>query len=87
MSGIRFIPWSIGALIFGLSPALAETGCPRFLIATGYGDLCSPSAWMAFEHQGHRNEVLKHRLHRRDAPTRPAKVKLRPPHGSKSSKK
>ena len=87
MSGIRFIPWSIGALLLGLSPAFAATGCPQFLIATGYGDLCSPSAWMVFEHQDHRNEVIKHRSPRRDATTRPARVKFRPPHGSKDSKK
>jgi hypothetical protein len=88
MSPIRIIPWLIGALLLGVSPTFAETGCPQFLIATGYGDLCSPSAWMVFEHQGRRNKVLKHHSQRRDAPSRPARVKFRPSHGSsKNSKK
>ena len=87
MSPIRIIPWSIGALLLGVSPAFAGTGCPQFLIATGYGDLCSPSAWMVFEHQGHRDKFIKHHSQRRDAPSRPARVKFRPSHGSKSSKK
>ena len=87
MSGIRVAIWSLAALFLGLSPALAETGCPQFLIATGYGDLCSPSAWMVYEHQGHRDKFIKHHSQHRDAPSRPARVKFRPSHGSKSSKK
>jgi hypothetical protein len=66
---------AIGAVLIA-SPA--EAACPRFLIATGYADLCSPSAWMAFEHNNDRdNRIIKRRLHN-DHVARPAKIQIKP---------
>jgi len=74
-----------GFLFLGSTPALAA-GCPQFLIANGYADLCSPTAWMAFEHQNHENNrIFKRRHHQAegDQPGHPPRTKIRLRHASK----
>jgi hypothetical protein len=79
--------YSIGIVLAGSVSAVAATNCPQFLIASGYADLCSPTAWMAFEHQDHRDDrLIKRRLHNPKA-SKPAKIKFKPRRGSKSASK
>src|SRR5262245_51155778 len=85
------LAWCVfGAVLAGSPPAFAASNCPQFLVASGYADLCSPSAWLAFEHDardGDRNDrLIKRRLHNSNV-SRPAKIKFRPPRGTKSAKK
>jgi hypothetical protein len=77
--------FSLGALLFLSAPASAATSCPQFLVTAGYADLCSPSAWMAFQHGGGDNErVIKRRLHEPRS-ARPAKIKFKPRRGGQAA--
>ena len=71
-----------GAMLVSVGSAAAATGCPRFLAAAGYGDLCMPSAWMAFEHQGGQDNNKARKIKRHDQKADNAskpKTKIRKP--------
>jgi len=55
----------MGILLLGSMPAAAAPGCPPFLIASGYADLCSASAWMTYEHQNNHLNQLVRRKHQK----------------------
>jgi hypothetical protein len=83
----RLALFAIGVVLVGSPSAFAAAGCPQFLVASGYADLCSPSAWMAFEHEARDGDrAIKRRLHHSGA-NKPAKIKYRPARGSKSARK
>jgi len=78
--------YTAGAVVLSATSAFAATGCPQFLIAGGYADLCGPSAWMAFEHQSNQNnQILKRRPDRNGIgqPARSSKMKFRLRPGSR----
>ena len=62
-------------------------GCPPFIIAAGEGDLCSPGAWLAFQHQHNKdNHAFKRRHHHDFKVNKPKKVKYRPRRGGGKKK-
>jgi len=62
-------------------------GCPSFIIAAGEGGLCSPGAWLEFQHEHDEdNDGIKIRHHHDFKVNTPKKVKYRPPRGGGKKK-
>jgi hypothetical protein len=70
----------------GSGTALAY-GCPSFIIAAGEGGLCSPGAWLEFQHEHDKdNDAFRKRHHHDFKFNKPKKVKYRPLHGGGKKK-
>jgi hypothetical protein len=70
---------AVAGTLAGSGTALAY-GCPQFIIAAGEGGLCSPGAWLEFQHEHDKdNDGIKIRRHHDFKINTPKKVKYRPP--------
>ncbi len=81
------IALAVAGILAGSGTASAYYGCPPFIIAAGEGGLCSPGAWLEFQHEHDKdNDGIKIRRHHDFKVDKPKKVKYRPLRGGGKKK-